>query len=320
VQTFYSARCGNKEDALKEFDETCCRGLLKLGVGLMALLWMTLAFANDAEAKKSYLAAKWNPIHFKPAIDRAEDKDCLTCHAEVLTPSVREYAPAGVQAGKSMAWYQTLDTYSGDQDTLHRRHMSTDYAKRVMNMRCNTCHQGHDPRAEAPGSSATSQPSGYNLRKLVDTNTCLMCHGKFNYEVMGLPGPWSQYGETFANNCLLCHDNIRTSRHKVNFLKPAEIEAAGKESADSCYGCHGGRAWYRINFPYPRHAWKGMDKEIPEWAKNRPTQSDPRFLIGLPTHSAATQPKPVKSSKSAKANKRPGKTIQSRISAKKKPA
>ncbi len=302
---------------MKEFDETCCRGLLKLGVGLTVLLWMTLAFANGADAKKSYQSAKWNPIHFKPVIDKAEDKDCLTCHAEVLSPSVRKFSPAGLQADKSMAWYQTLDTYSGSQDTLHRRHLSTDFARRVMNMRCNTCHQGHDPREEAPGSSATSQPSGYNLRKLVDTNTCLMCHGKFDYEVMGLPGPWSQHGETFANNCLLCHDNIRTTRHKVNFLKPAEIEAAGKESADSCYGCHGGRAWYRIGFPYPRNAWKGMDKDIPEWAKDRPTKSDPRFLTGMPA--TATAGKNL-ATPAGKANKPAGKTSQTRANAKKKPA
>ncbi len=305
---------------MREFDETCCRGLLKLGVALTLIFWGSLIFANGGAEKKIYDAAKWNPIHFKPAIDKAEDQQCLACHAEVLVPSVRKQSPAGVEAEKSMAWYQTLNTYSGDQDTIHRRHLSTDYARRVMNMRCNTCHQGHDPRAEAPGSSATSQNAGYNLRKLVDTNTCLMCHGKFNYEVMGLPGPWSQYGETFANNCLLCHDNIRTTRHGVNFLKPNEIEAAGKESADSCYGCHGGRAWYRINYPYPRHAWKGMDKDIPGWAKNRPTQSEPRFLIGVSPNSATGAVNTKVTQPGNKKLKRSSSTSQSRISAKKKPA
>jgi nitrate/TMAO reductase-like tetraheme cytochrome c subunit len=305
---------------LKDLDDTCCRGLLKPGVALTLFLWGVIVFAGGSGAGKTCQAAKWDPIHFKPAIEKADDQECLACHAEVLSASVRKQSPAGVETGKSLAWYQTLETYSGDQDTLHRRHMATDYAKRVMNLRCNTCHQGHDPRAEAPGSSATAQRDGYNLRKQVDTHTCLMCHGKFNYEVMGLPGPWSQHGETFANNCLLCHDNIRTSRHNVNFLKPSEIETAGKESADSCYGCHGGRAWYRVSFPYPRHAWKGMDKDIPEWAKTRPTQSDPRFLIGLPPHSSAIQSRLVKSSRSGKEIKRSGKTSQSRVSAKKKPA
>lgn len=264
---------------MKDINDTCCKGLCALGVALTLLLWGALAFAASPKTA-GYEAARWNPIHFKPAIDKAEDKECLACHAEVLAPSVRKQSPAGVRADKSLAWYQTLDTYSGDQDTFHRRHLTSDFAKRVMNLRCNTCHQGHDPRprAQAPGSSATSQMSGYNLRKTVEAKTCQMCHGKFEGEPMGLPGGWGQHREAMGNNCLLCHDNIRTTRHNVNFLKPKEIEAAGKESGDACYGCHGGRSWYRTGFDYPRHAWPGMDKEVPEWAKNRPTQSEPRFL------------------------------------------
>jgi hypothetical protein len=46
-----------------------------------------------------------------------------------------------------------------------------------------------------------------------------------------------------------------------------------------CYGCHGGRQWYRISFPYPRHSWAGMPEETPDWAKNRPTESEARFRI-----------------------------------------
>ncbi len=260
---------------MKEFDDPCCKGLCALGLALTLLLWAAFAIAKDS----GYEAARWYPIHFKPAIDKAEDEQCMACHAEVLAPSVRKQSPAGVEADKSLAWYQTLDTYSGDQDTFHRRHMTGAFANRVMNLRCNTCHQGHDPRAEAPGSSATSQLSGYNLRKQVDAKTCLMCHGQFNAEVMGLPGGWTQNREAMGNNCLLCHETIRTTRHHVNFLKPEAIEAAGKESGDSCYGCHGGRAWYRIGYPYPRHVWPGMDKEVPDWAKNRPTQSELRFQM-----------------------------------------
>ena len=168
--------------------------------------------------------------------------------------------------------------------------MTGDFAKRVMNLRCNTCHQGHDPRTEAPGSSATSQMSGFNLRKQVEAKTCLMCHGKFDGDKMGLPGGWVEHREGMGNNCLLCHETIRTTRHNVNFLKPAEIEAAGKESGDACYGCHGGRAWYRISYPYPRHAWPDMDKEVPEWAKNRPTQSNPRFLRNMSKPQASVKP------------------------------
>ena len=53
---------------------------------------------------------------------------------------------------------------------------------------------------------------------------------------------------------------------------------AGKDSADACHGCHGGRAWYRISYPYARTPWPDMPTEVPEWAKSRPTQSEARFL------------------------------------------
>ncbi|MEZ5478981.1 MAG: hypothetical protein R3E95_16325 [Thiolinea sp.] len=39
-----------------------------------------------------------------------------------------------------------------------------------------------------------------------------------------------------------------------------------------------GRSWYRINYPYPRHPWPGGGP-APDWAKDRPTESDLRFLI-----------------------------------------
>ncbi len=323
VRTFFGLlEVVMRERTLRDFDDSCCKGMVILGAVLTLLLWGTLALANGSGASKTYQAAKWDPIHFKPAIEKAEDHQCLACHAEVLAPSVRKQSPAGVEAEKSLAWYQTLDTYAGDQDTFHRRHMVGEYAKRVMNLRCNTCHQGHDARSRAPGSSATSQPDGYNMRKTVEAKTCQMCHGPFNAEVMGLPGGWVQNREAMGNNCLLCHETIRTSRHNVNFLKPKEIEAEGKASGDSCYGCHGGRAWYRTPFPYPRHAWEGMDKDIPDWAKNRPTQSESRFLIGMPPPGAteAIKPSEAKPVPQAAKAKRSGKVGQSRLSAKKKPA
>jgi hypothetical protein len=266
--------CTEEKDEHSEF---VSKIIVLVGAGLVLLLLSVMAFA--AGEPTGHAKAIWNPLHFKPAIEQADDKECLVCHAEVLKPSVRALSPAGVRADQSLAWYQTLDVYSGNQDTFHRRHLVGELAKKYMNLRCNTCHQGHDPRDEAPGTSKTAQTDGYTLRKQVDPKTCLMCHGQFNYEVMGLPGPWAQHGETFGNNCLMCHEGIRTSRHNVNFLKPKSIEAAGRESADHCYGCHGGRAWYRIPFPYPRHAWDGMEKDVPDWAKNRPTKSEPRFLL-----------------------------------------
>jgi hypothetical protein len=261
--------------------------VLLMAVMLLATLLSGWVVAGGG--KPGYHAARWSPLHFKPQIEQASDAECLQCHAEVLAPSVRKASPAGLPANKTLAWYQTLDTYSGQQDTFHRRHLVSDLAKQVMNLRCNTCHQGHDPRDEAPKTSATTQNTGYTLRKQVDTKVCLMCHGEFNTEVMGLPSHWRESGEMFGNNCLTCHDSIRTQRHNVNFLKAKEIEAAGQENNDVCYGCHGGRSWYRIPFPYPRHDWEGMDKEVPDWAKNRPRQSEKRFQPGAQSGAAGVE-------------------------------
>ncbi len=237
---------------------------------------------------KNYEKARWDPIHFKPAIDNATDAQCLKCHQEVLETNTRDTSPAGVKKDNSLAWYQTLDTYEGEQLTFHQRHLTSPFMKKVANMSCTTCHQGNDPREETSGADVNSQPS-LTMRKMVDPNVCLMCHGQFPYQNMGLTGPWHQSGATFQNNCLLCHAGIRTARHNVNFLKPAEIEKEGALNSDSCYGCHGGRAWYRVSFPYPRHTWPGATP-APDWAKDRPTESDLRFLIQGSNTPAATQP------------------------------
>jgi hypothetical protein len=237
--------------------------------------------ADQAAPPTDYTRAKWDPIHFKPAIEQAKDADCLVCHQEVLKPSVSATSPAGVAASDAMAWYQTLDTYKGEQDTLHRRHMVTDYAKQVMDLKCITCHQGNDPREETANSSATGDPT-LTQRKHVDPNICLMCHGKHNAAIMGVPpGDWREAGSIFNFNCLTCHAAIRTGRHQVNYLKPKAIEEAAAADPDVCFGCHGGRAWYRIEFPYARNSWPGSGDVVPDWAKDRPTKSEPRFLIGV---------------------------------------
>jgi len=237
---------------------------------------------------KDYEAARWHPIHFKPAITAATNAECLTCHQEIMTDKVRPSSPAGVKASESTAWYQTLDTYDGGQETFHARHLTTPYAQKVMNLSCSFCHQGHDLREEAPGSSATTADVGnVTLRKQVNpADTCLLCHGQFPYQNMeGLDQPWHKIRENFEtpeapNGCLACHaDQFRTVRHQVNYLNADAIEAEGKKSGDVCYGCHGGRAWYRTSYPYPRHPWPGMDKSIvPEWAKGRPEQSKPEHV------------------------------------------
>ncbi|MFZ1494918.1 MAG: hypothetical protein WAU60_16125 [Candidatus Competibacter denitrificans] len=248
------------------------------------LMALSLISINTVQAENpDYQKAQWHPIHFQPQIANATNEQCLSCHQEILKDKPLEQSPAGVKATDVLAWYQTLDTYQGDQDTMHRRHLVGPLATRLMDMKCSTCHQGSNPREAAPIPPVQTGAT-FTLRKKVDPNTCLMCHGNFNYKVMtGLPDHWSKSGELFGNNCLACHAAFRTNRHKVNFLKPEAIEAAGKESGDFCYGCHGGRQWYRINYPYPRHPWPGMTPETPEWAKGRPTESEARFLQYMKT-------------------------------------
>lgn len=257
---------------------------MKRVIGLLlcaCCVWLPVRAADQAAPPTDYTRAKWDPIHFKPAIERAKDADCLVCHQEVLKPSISAKSPAGVTASEAMAWYQTLDTYKGEQDTFHRRHLVTDYAKQVMDLKCNTCHQGNDPREETANSSATGDPT-LTQRKHVDPNICLMCHGKHNGVIMGVPpGDWREVGSIFSSNCLTCHAAIRTNRHQVNFLKPKAIEEAAAADPDVCFGCHGGRAWYRIEFPYARHNWPGSGDAVPDWAKTRPTKSEARFLIGV---------------------------------------
>ncbi|MBL0087012.1 MAG: hypothetical protein IPP44_10045 [Ideonella sp.] len=249
---------------------------------------LVLTGAGYAAPAVDYQRARYDAIHFKPAIAQATDAQCLACHAEVLRPSVREHSPAGVNAKTALAWYQQTSTYQGTQETFHRRHLSTPLATSLMDLRCNTCHEGNDPRDRHPLNSATSQrEGGFPLRKTVNAETtCLKCHGQMNFTVMGMPEPWPKSKETFQNNCLLCHAAIRTARHQVNYLKADAIETASAGNGDVCYGCHGGRAWYRTHYPYPRHAWDGMDSSVPDWAQQRPTQSEPRFRLPNTTTSA----------------------------------
>jgi len=234
--------------------------------------------AEEISNPGSYQAAQWNPLHFPPAIDTATNDQCLQCHQEIMDRKVLETTPSRVSTDSVRAWYQTLTTYEGPQETFHRRHLVTPMATDLMNMQCTTCHQGGNPREEAVIPPDTEN-TRITLRKQVNPEVCLMCHGDSPYEIMGLPSPWSESREMFQNDCLLCHNGIRTNRHQVNFLKADAIEEAGKADSDVCYGCHGGRKWYRIAYPYTRHAWDGMAKEIPDWAKDRPTESNPRFSL-----------------------------------------
>lgn len=232
--------------------------------------------ANETD----YLRAVYSPLHFRPAIETADDAQCLACHREVIEDKVRAASPSGLRAQALRAAYQQTSTYVGEQETFHRRHLVTPLAKRLMNLRCNTCHQGHDPREEAQGASADSvqqDDDGFTLRKQVNPQTtCLKCHGRFPWQLMGLPGPWETYKDAFGGSCLGCHATVRSRRHEVSYLNADEIERADRESADACYGCHGGRAWYRIAYPYPRTPWPGMPTEVPAWAKNRSSHATAR--------------------------------------------
>ena len=233
--------------------------------------------------QQDYLRQTYSPLHFQPVIARASDEQCLACHREVLDDRIRARSPAGLAAKDTLAWYQQTSTYQGEQDSFHRRHLATPLARELMDLKCTFCHQGHDPREEAPGASATSpaqKDAPFTLRKQVDPEaTCLKCHGQMPWKNMNLPGPWQgEIKDAFRNDCLTgCHERIRTVRHQVNYLKADAIEAAGRKSGDACHGCHGGRAWYRISYPYPRHAWPDMSGPAPAWAAGRPTESDARY-------------------------------------------
>ncbi len=245
-----------------------------------------LAAVKARAAAQDYYRSQWDPIHFPPRIDTATDEECLVCHREILERNVRAASPAGVKSEEVLGWYQTLDTYEGPQMTFHQRHLIGPLARKLMNLSCNFCHRGNDPREE--GLFIPADVNGkprFTLRKMVNpSETCLRCHGRFPYEHMGLEGDWRQIRGDYEdadtpNGCLVCHESIRTVRHQVRYLKADAIEKAARKTSDVCYGCHGGRAWYHISYPYPRHPWPGMDEETPDWARNRPTESDPQWRI-----------------------------------------
>ncbi len=237
---------------------------------------------------EGYEQARWHEFHFRPAIEKATDDQCIACHEEILAKQPLAQSPSGLATEETLAWYQTLDTYEGPQESFHRRHLVTPLATELMSLRCNFCHLGHDPRDEAPWPP-TEESAGYTLRKMVDpAQTCLLCHGRFPDEVMdGVEGSWHEVRADFEdeetlNGCLVCHEDLfRTVRHQVNYLKASAIENAAKNSSDVCLGCHGGRAWYATSYPYPRHPWPDMPEETPDWAKDRPSKSDDRFLAGV---------------------------------------
>lgn len=235
-----------------------------------------IAFAAGETSSKAaasgYDRARWDPIHFKPAITNATNYQCLACHKEILERKPLKASPAGVKSEGSLAWYQTLSTYNGEQETFHRRHMSLEYANQVMDLKCTTCHQGIDPREEVSGSSKTTE-KGLTMRKVSDPYVCAMCHAQHDYKRMGMTEPWPQAKKIFQDSCMTCHAAIKTERHQgITFLKADAIEKLGKEDSDVCYGCHGGRAWYKMAFPYHTKQWPGWG-DVPAGAASKYSKS-----------------------------------------------
>ena len=259
----------------------------------MARVEKTVAALRESTKGIDYERARYHPLHFKPQIGKASNEECLVCHEEILTSKPREISPAGLKASNTLAWYQTLDTYSGEQGTFHYRHLQSGFAKEVMKLSCSFCHKGNDPREETPDMQPGQKPltaslkPDFTLRKMVNpAKICLRCHGSFPFENMdGVEGPWHEArvdieDEETPNGCLTCHGEygFRTIRHSVSYLNAANIEEAAQKGSDVCLGCHGGRQWYRITYPYPRTPWPDMDTEVtPDWAKDRPTQSEPEY-------------------------------------------
>lgn len=253
-----------------------------------------------------YHRAAHDPIHFQPHIEQASDGQCLQCHGEILSRGVHK-SPAGREPDSAFAWYQSLSTYEGEQKTFHQRHINSPLAKNAMNLKCNFCHRGHDPDQEdavyrIDSSEQSEKPvrKWAPLRKQVDVEeVCLRCHGTFPFEVMGLEEDWPVSGELFGWNCYGCHSVIRSNRHNVTYLNKEYIEKEGRTNGDLCYGCHGGRAWYRASYPYPRHPWPGMGDQIPEGLENRPVVSEKKYRI-IPEQSNARGDSPEASDESRK--------------------
>ena len=66
-----------------------------LALALAASAFCVMA-STHADSGPSYDQARWDPIHFKPAIDQATNEDCLACHQDVMERKVRTQTPAGL--------------------------------------------------------------------------------------------------------------------------------------------------------------------------------------------------------------------------------
>lgn len=205
-----------------------------------------LTTAETADPGFDPRKAQWNDVHFPPQVDQVPDQTCASCHRALLTQAVREASPAGLSRDDAAAWYQSLNTYAGPQLTFHERHLTAPYAREVLRMACRDCHRGHDPRERAVIPDSPERPLA--LRKRVHPGICLRCHGQFPDHQPLLGNDWRAERADFDNDCRVCHAADRARRHTSPWLDAARIESLAIGNGDVCYGCHGGRAWYRVAY------------------------------------------------------------------------
>lgn len=244
------------------------------------LLFFFVIPACEKGVKDLYVD-RMDPVHFPPEIFQTKDSKCLQCHSDLMEKKVLARSPSGISSSGKLAWYQYTSTYEGSQMMFHSRHRDSPLSRQLMNLECRFCHRGNDP---LPGEfSTSSKMRNPVLRKSVSAEKiCLRCHGTFPFSIMGLPGDWGEIKDHYSGNCLTCHSTIRTNRHNVSYLNAGEIERKAMENPEVCYGCHGGRAWYRSSYPYPRNPWPGMPG-MPEKTSDRampgPGKSEALFRI-----------------------------------------
>lgn len=85
-----------------------------------------------------------------------------------------------------------MSTYQGAQDTFHRRHLTTEYATKVMQMRCTTCHEGSPRATKPPTRPPTTRTVALTLQNGQPRDFLSQVPREDDHEIMGLPGPWNE--------------------------------------------------------------------------------------------------------------------------------
>jgi hypothetical protein len=219
----------------------CATRLFLFGAALLVVGGTSVAEVDPEYERHRRL---WERSHFPPGEDSLDGR-CLGCHADVLEQAPRRAMPAGALPEGLLPPYQRLATYDGGQASFHWRHRRSSYAQSVMRMRCQSCHRGRDPRLPEVHRHEREFPVA--LRKRVHPNLCVNCHGRFPDHRAAFDGDWPAVRQRFDGNCLVCHEGDSARRHHNPLLDREAVEAQARDSGDVCYGCHGGRAWYRVS-------------------------------------------------------------------------